>query len=69
MSEEKSLDEKKLEEVTGGVAVEEIDAFYAANCGGCQRKSKCPFSGNKWEFYSNFIAMGGCTVRKQAEPN
>ena len=69
MGEEKRLDEKKLEEVTGGVSAEEVDAFYAANCGGCQRKGKCPISRNKWEFYGNFKALGGCSARIQAEPN
>ncbi len=72
MSEEKRLDEKKLEEVTGGVSDEsdeEISAFYAANCGCCQRQNKCPLSRNRWEFYGRFKTLGGCSARIQAEPN
>ena len=64
MTEEKKLDEKTLEEVSGGITYGEAMAyndFLTKNCYHCTQ-ANCPY-GDK---YSAFHALGGaiCTKRE-----
>ena len=61
MSEEKKLDEKTLEEVSGGLSGEPVDKmyeamFYRSHCFDCTRAHKdCPYHDDKALIYRTFI--------------
>ena len=61
MNEEKNLDEKALEDVTGGLSGESVDRmydalFYRNHCLDCARAHKdCPYHDDKELIYRTFI--------------
>ena len=61
MTEEKSLDEKALEEVAGGLSGEPADKmyesmFYRSHCLNCARAHKdCPYHDDKELIYRTFM--------------
>ena len=50
MSEEKKLDEKTLEGVTGGVSFKSYDTFITVNCSSCHHyyHPTCPYGRVAW---------------------